>query len=117
MQGYARSIQALPTEDLTESPPIDQELGEEPDDEQYEEPQDTPYTFRREPSAKRRGAWVTKYPGGLSMTLWDDGMVKVGQWDHKMVLVDPKPRNYGVGRSRGGCLIRLRLEPLDKPAA
>lgn len=32
-------------------------------------------------------------------------------WDHKLILIDPKPRNYR--KSRGAGSIRMRFEPPD----
>lgn len=108
-QGYARAVQALPTADLIDppvEPPVD---GLE-----------VPRLRYRPPSTKRKGAWITDYPDGLNVTRWDDGTVKVGMWDHRLVLIDSKPRNYRPGKSRGAGLIRMRFEPLegsDRPPA
>lgn len=102
-QGYARSVQVLPTSDLTD-PPV------EPRVEGLTEPQ----LRYRKATPSRKGAWVTDYPDGLSVTRWDDGAVKVGMWDHRLILIDPKPRNYRAGKSRGAGLIRMRFEPLDE---
>jgi hypothetical protein len=102
-QGDARAVQALPTSDLLD-PPV------EPPVDGLSEPR----LRYREATAKRKGAWITDYPDGLNVTRWDDGTIKVGMWDHRLILIDPKPRNYGAGKSRGAGLIRMRFEPLDE---
>lgn len=106
VQGYARAVQALTTSDLTD-PPV------EPPVEGLERPR----LRYRDATPKRKGAWITDYPDGLNVTRWDDGTVKVGMWDHKLILIDPKPRNYRAGKSRGAGLIRMRFEPLDGATA
>lgn len=105
IHGHYRDRAALPTSDLVD-PPV------EPPVEGLSEPR----LRYREATAKRKGAWITDYPDGMTVTRWDDGTVKVGMWDHRLILVDPKPRNYGAGKSRGGGVIRMRCEPLDGPA-
>ncbi|WFG43533.1 hypothetical protein [Pseudonocardia alni] len=105
-RGDARPVQALPTSDLLD-PPVEAPV------QGLEEPR----LRYREATAKRKGAWITDYPDGLNVTRWDDGTIKVGMWDHRLVLIDPKPRNYRAGKSRGAGLIRMRFEPLDEATA
>ncbi len=71
-----------------------------------------PTTTRREPTRKFRGCHITRYPDGVEVRRYDDGQLKIGRWDSKLIVDDL--RNFGIGASQGSGYVKLHFEPIPR---
>jgi hypothetical protein len=66
------------------------------------------------PKIVRREAWgLDKYewPNGLELFIYDDGRVKLGQWDATVAVLDVS--NFKPGKTQGSAHVVARFEPIS----
>jgi hypothetical protein len=67
------------------------------------------------PKVIRREAWgLDKYewPNGLELFIYDDGRVKLGQWDATVSVLDVS--NFKPGKTQGSAHVVARFEPVSE---
>jgi hypothetical protein len=72
----------------------------------------TPEFRHGQPRAFRRSDWnLDKYewPGGLELFIYDDGRVKLGQWDSSVVVQDVS--NFAAGKTRSSAHVVAVFTP------
>jgi hypothetical protein len=65
-----------------------------------------------QPQAFRRGGWNLdkyKWPDGLELSIYDDGRVKIGQWDSSVAIHDVS--NFAAGKSRSSAHVVALFTP------